>query len=344
MSKAVKVIISGYIGFDNFGDEAILSVLLEDLKAQSTDITVISSNPDKTKLIHGVKTVKTFDILSILFNLAKTDVFISGGGSLLQDKTSIKSLMYYLFLIFAAKIFGKKIIIFAQGIGPINNPLARILTKIAIKSAALVSVRDEKSLFLMRGWGIDTDLQPDPVFNLELPDYSPMGHVGIQLRSWKYLSENFLSQLSKAILDNFSDREILLFSLQDSLDYEVCKAFQTRLIVKNPKIKTRIVLNNYPNSIPENLKTLEYLIAMRFHACLAALKMGVKTLALNYDEKVEKLAKEAEIPFVNLDEADKISEKIEALKSLKTSMLYEYANSRKYDFTKINNLIKQLEN
>lgn len=337
--KPVKIVVSGYIGFDNFGDESILSVLLDNLKRQNTDITVISSNPQKTKLIHGVKTCKTFDLFSIILAILNCNILISGGGSLLQDKTSIKSLLYYLFIIFCAKLFRKKVVIFAQGIGPLNTSIARFLTKFTLKSCDLLSVRDEKSLFLLRGWGISPDLQCDPVFNLQIPDYSPQGKVGIQLRSWKYLSDDFLCKLADETVKNFSDRKILIFSFQDSLDYKLCKEFQTKLTIRNPQINTEIIKNDYPHNITENFKTLEYLIAMRFHACLLALKFGIKTLALNYDEKVEKLAKDAAIPFSNLDKPENLEQLFKELKALKTGVLFEYANTKKYDFSKINDLI-----
>ena len=95
-----KVVLSGYYGFDNFGDEAILQVLVDNLKAINAEITVISKNPSKTSSIHDVKTVFMFNILGIIAAINRSDVVISGGGSLLQDVTSVRSLMYYLFVIF----------------------------------------------------------------------------------------------------------------------------------------------------------------------------------------------------------------------------------------------------
>lgn len=341
--KPINVVVSGYIGFNNFGDESIFTVLCNNLKENGVQVTAITANPNMTALIHGVKTCKTFDILSIIFALMRADVLISGGGSLLQDKTSLKSLLYYLFIIFVAKLLGKKVIIFAQGIGPLNSSKSKFLTKLGLKCADLLTVRDEKSLFLLRGWGLPVELQPDPVFNLDLPAYSPQGHVGIQLRNWKYLPESFVNRLASGIVKNFSQNEILIFSFQDSLDAEICKNFQKRLQLLNPRVKSRVILNNSPLNIVENLKTLDYLIAMRFHACLVGLKFGIKTLAINYDEKVEKLATEAHIPFINLDKEDEIDYKIEMLKQLKTSDLYAYANDKKYDFTEINNLLNNIK-
>ena len=106
---AKKVVISGYYGCDNFGDETILKVLVDKLKEENADITVLSLNPEKTKALHKVKTVKSFDLLRVITTIMKSDVLISGGGSLLQDATSLKSLLYYLFVISVAEFFHKKV-------------------------------------------------------------------------------------------------------------------------------------------------------------------------------------------------------------------------------------------
>ena len=342
--RPVKIVVSGYIGFDNFGDESLLNVLLENLKTLSTQITVITSNPKKTAFVHGVKTVKTFDIFGLLLSILKSDILISGGGSLLQDKTSVKSLFYYLFVILSAKFLGKKVVIYSQGIGPINNRFAKLLTKFTLKMCDLLTLRDEKSLFLLRGWGINNvDLESDAVFNLKIPQYEPQNRVGIQLRAWKYLSASFIDELVAQVISNFSDKEILLFSFQDELDYEICKNFQAKLALKAPYIKSQIIQNNYTNNIIDNFKTLEYLIAMRFHACLLATKFGIKTLVINYDEKVEKLAKCTGMPFVNLDECFKITQKINDAKEMNVLKMLEYANLQRFNFDKINDLIKSID-
>lgn len=82
-----KVLISGYYGFGNFGDEAILKLLLDKLK--DCDVTVLSSDPRKTFDEYGVHTVYTFSLDHVLKEVAYCDVLISGGGSLLQNVTSL---------------------------------------------------------------------------------------------------------------------------------------------------------------------------------------------------------------------------------------------------------------
>ena len=124
-----NVAISGYYGFENFGDEAILKVLTEELKNCGHNVTVFSKRPDITSAKRGVNSVYTFSLGKVIKTLKNADVLISGGGSLLQDVTSTKSLFYYLFVIGAALFFQKDVIIFAQGIGPIKNPISRFITK-----------------------------------------------------------------------------------------------------------------------------------------------------------------------------------------------------------------------
>ena len=162
-----KYIVSGYIGFDNFGDEAIAKVLVDRLKHEGAEkITLISSNPEKTAKLYGVEACP---MLKFFDSIKNSDVLVSGGGSLLQDVTSFKSLLYYLGVIYTAIILGKKVEIYSQGIGPINSGLGRMLTRFALKQAHKISVRDKKSQELLKSWKIDAELVKDPIFSLELP-------------------------------------------------------------------------------------------------------------------------------------------------------------------------------
>lgn len=335
-----RVVISGYYGFENFGDESILSVLINKLKELSAKITVITKNPKKTSSLHNVKTAWYLCPRQTIISLLKCDVLISGGGSLLQDVTSLKSLLYYLWVINTALFFKKKVIIFAQGIGPINSKLGQFLTKQTLKKCSLITVRDEKSLFLTRGWGINT-AKPvcDPLFDLEIPPTFRSDKVGVQLRNFKNLKEELLIKLAQQINENFSQKEIEIFSFQDSIDLSVCKRFEAILKVINPQIKTQIIQNQTPTEIINKISRLEHLIAMRFHANLIALKAGVKTLAISYDEKVEKLAKEAKIPCVSMNATENFNILFEEMKNLNPNDLTEFANSKHFDWSKIEEVI-----
>lgn len=296
-----RYIVSGYIGFDNFGDEAIAHVLTEKLKAGNAEkITLISSNPQKTSVLHGVDACPMLGFFKPLIN---SDVLISGGGSLLQDVTSLKSLIYYLCVIYTALLTGKKVEIYSQGIGPINSKIGQILTRIALKHCSKITVRDKKSRELLKSWGIDSELVRDAVFDLNLPVKNQKGIVGVQLRNYPTLSEDFLISLAGEIVKRFSDKKIEVFSFQDSIDWDVCERF-ARILTKKGHKNVEVLHGLSINEVFERVAGLEYMIGMRFHANVTAIKSGVKTLAINYDIKVKKLAEEYNLPVIELYQRD----------------------------------------
>lgn len=291
-----KVLISGYYGFNNFGDEAVLSVLVNNLKeSRIKDITVFSKNPEFTEKTYDVKSVNSFNLAEIFFSMMKTDFLISGGGSLLQDVTSAKSLIYYLFIILLALIFGKKVIIFAQGIGPINNKFLRAVTAFALKKCKYVTVRDEKSLNQMQKWGIKADLVSDPVWSLKLKRKYSHHAVGIQLRKWEGLTDELLQEWAKYVYETYNDKIIFIYALQKSLDLDICLRFEEILRTFKQDMHIHVVTNRATFEIVTAFSHLDEMIAMRYHACLLGLKYGIKVLPIVYDPKVEKLADEFEI-------------------------------------------------
>lgn len=343
--KAPKVVISGYYGFNNFGDDAVLSVLIDSLKqAKITDITVFSKNPKATKESFQVKSSKTFGIFGLIFNLMRCDFLISGGGSLLQDATSLNSLIYYLGVIILALLFGKKVIIFAQGLGPINNKFFEKITATVLKKCSYVTVRDEKSLFLARSWGLNPDLVSDPVWNLKLrTKYSHRG-VGIQLRKWASLTPQMLKDFAKYIADVYSDKIIFIYALQESLDLEICEQLEVELKKINPDLHTHVVTNRATFEIIEAFSHLDELIAMRYHACLLGLKYGIRVLPIVYDPKVEKLADE-----FGLTSRLMLHGELEAEKKIRNLRYGEYhvdeekVSRKKFDFHKFEEILMQNE-
>ncbi len=293
-----KYVISGYIGFDNFGDEAIAQVLTSYLKASGAEkITVLSSNPEKTANFYGVDSV---NFLKFLRPIIESDVLISGGGSLLQDITSLKSLIYYLAVITTALVLNKKVIIFAQGFTPFRTRMAKFFTKFLLQYCHKIYVRDSKSQEMLNAMDIDSELISDPVFGMATPIVENKKGIGIQLRSFPRLNDDFLQGLANIVSKRFPNERIKLFSLQDSLDMDILEKF-ARMLEKN-NIESKIYHSLSVNETINELSKLEFLIGMRFHANLIAAKAGVKVLGINYDIKVSNLSNIVGFPIINLNE------------------------------------------
>lgn len=328
-----KILISGYYGFDNFGDEAILGVLINHLRGN--DIIVLSSNPEKTGRTHNVNSLNSFNPKLIVERLPKFDMLISGGGSLLQNVTSNKSLFYYCGLINIMASLKKDVVIFAQGIGPVKGFWGKLIVKSALKKCKYISVRDVKSQELLKSWGIESNLVCDPIFDLNLPTPKRTRKVGIQLRKFASLTDELFDEIIKQVALKFSDREIELICFQDSEDEGISKVFLNKLKKKNPTINANIIKNLTNKEVIEKVSEYDYLIGMRFHACLLGLKYGIKTLAISYDPKVETLAKNANIPYLVMDSKKNDYKKaFEDLEKLSPFNLLNFANSQEFDWIK----------
>lgn len=302
MSK--NICISGYYGFDNFGDEIILKILVQNLKTLKNieKITVFSVNPILTAKNLGINSINSFNIIDVIVSILKCDYLISGGGSLLQDATSRKSLIYYLFIISMAVLFRKKFIIFAQGIGPINNNFLKNLTMLLLKQAYYITVRDNDSFNLLKKYKIkNVEKCFDPAWNIDInvAKADNKNIIGVQLRSFSLITDDFLYVLAKNVNEYYQNKEIHIISLQNELDYDVCLKFNDILKKINPKIKTQVIKNTSNDKVIKDICKCEALISMRYHACLIAVKAGIKLLPINYDIKIKNLSKEFNLPLIN---------------------------------------------
>ena len=305
-----KIVISGYYGFNNAGDEAMLTAIVESLRKLEPEValTVISGNPTETKTKYNVESIYRFDAPQILTALKNTDLLVSGGGSLLQDVTSKKSLLYYLTVIAAAKHFGKKVMFFAQGIGPIRCGFLRTLTKWVCRKADLITVRDEESKSELVRLGIPEEqvhVTADAVLSLDtvsrfkgmdilkkagLDLEKPV--IGVSVRHWED-DKLCLQELGKALHRIGEDQgaQVVLLPLQNPVDIPVCDDLsfyipdipQSKVVLLHDKYTTEEFL-----SIIANFKLL---VGMRLHALVFAAVMQVPFLAISYDPKVDAFVK-----------------------------------------------------
>ncbi len=246
--KRYSVVMSGYYGFNNSGDEAILHSIHRNIELSGLDasITVLSNDPDDTNRRYGYNAVPRFHLLSVLRTIRRCDVLISGGGSLLQDRTSTRSILYYLFIIRAAEVMGKKIMLYANGIGPVIKKSNRRRVRKAVERASVVTLRDENSARELKEMGVKRTLQvtADPVFTLDsgprdralellgesgVPADRPF--VGVSIRNWPDM-EDFCEKTA-ALCDEIYEkygRNIVFIVMQSPNDVSISRRVQRTML------------------------------------------------------------------------------------------------------------------
>ncbi len=301
-----KAVISGYYGFENYGDEISLQVIVNALKEQGVAISAFSSKPELTSYENGIICFYTFDIFDVIRQIFVSDILISGGGSLLQDKTSIKSLLYYLFVIWTAKILGKKVVIFSQGFAPLKYKPLEILLKLTLKKINYISVRDEESRAYLENIGIKSKTFSDCVWAFNKTKTLKKNKLVIQLRDNDKLTDEKIEIMSRIIAEKYKHTKIEILPLHEEKDSEVCEKMYDALRENN--VEVELLKHLTISEITEVLASARSLIAMRYHACLVGIKHNSNILALSYDEKVTNLAQKFELPYVYIDEKQDLFE------------------------------------
>ena len=157
LTRKKRILIGGYFGCGNLGDDAILEGLLGEWKRQAPFLspTVLSGNPMQTRRRFGVASIYRFAPLSFLFCLLRADALLLGGGSLLQDLTSRRSLFYYLFLLKIAQLLRKPTVLCAAGIGPLMHSRSQKAVRKVLQECRSIGLRDEGSRRFLTELGID---------------------------------------------------------------------------------------------------------------------------------------------------------------------------------------------
>lgn len=340
VNKKKKVLISGYIGFQNFGDDVLLAVLTKHLKEKNCEITAFSSNPQDTMENFSIKVVPYKNIFAILKEILNTDILISGGGNLIQNETSTLSLLYYCFIIILSKLLFKKVIVFSQGIGPIYGKFQNFIAKLALRCSDMITVRDIYSQRILSKWGINSKFTYDACWNFETPEYKPKNIVGLQVRNYQYLHKDFYKFLAKYVDMFFSDFEINIFSFQNANDTKACYELERALKQRNMNLKTKVILYKNPNQIAEEFSKLKYLIAMRLHANILGLKLGVKIVPASYSVKVRNLAYEFDLKYFEASEEPNLHPILTDLTiEEQENPKIKNARSRKFEWSYIDSII-----
>jgi polysaccharide pyruvyl transferase CsaB len=296
----MRAVLCGYYGKGNGGDEALLATLLQMLPPHVTPL-VLSGNPRETAARYSVEACDRMAPPAVLQALRRSDAFIWGGGSLMQDVTGATSPLYYGGLMLAAQQLGLKTIAWAQGVGPLNRRWTRELARRSFAGCSAVSLRDVGSAKLLSDWGIPLTLAPDPVWAMDSKPVPglwelPAPRVAVALRAHPQLTPARLESLTSALVSfqTATQAYLLLVPFQPSQDLAIAAAIQAQIPA------SRVLSLSDPQQLRGLFQSVEMTIAMRLHALIMAAAAGCRCFALSYDPKVSQLMQDLDLPGLEL--------------------------------------------
>lgn len=314
-----KIVIFGWYGHSNTGDEAILAAMMENLRKvmdENVEFTVLSSNPQNVMKQHNVKSINVSLLrnhVEIIRAMKNADLFILGGGGLLfdwYDKRIPWNIIGWLKPIILTKLMNKPVITYALGVGPIHSTLGKILTRAALNRVDLITVRDLESKKVLDNIGVYKPpiyITIDPAISLSQPDTVRINEifitenmpkneklVGISIRSWsmwnskKYTDMvNVLAQVADYIISKLNAFIVFIpmqFTEGDD-DRHIKADIFSNMYYKN---RAHIITTEYTlQELLGIVGQMDVMIGMRLHSLIFAAATNVPMVGLIYDPKVK---------------------------------------------------------
>ncbi len=325
------VMISGYYGFGNSGDDAILLAIIENLRKIKKDIriVVLSKNPKDTASIYGVDSIDRFNLFKVIGTMKKTRLFLNGGGNLIQDVTSTRSLVYYLTTIYLAKLMGLKVMLYANGIGPVGRRTNRYFTSKIIDRVDIITLREEASGLELKSLGVkkpEIRVTADPALGLEpagseetekllqkegIPADTPL--IGFSVRKWSGYEaySRILAQAADYIEETYNAKSVFI-PLHFPSDLAAAEDIASKM-----KHAPFILRNIYEtDKILGIMKKMDLVLGMRLHALIYSVSLSVPVIGLIYDPKVQGFLEYVNQPWagnvadLNLDSLKKLIDEV----------------------------------
>ena len=332
INQRAGVLVCGAYGMHNLGDDAVLDALLAELRSIDPEmpITVLSRSPEETARDYGVDALHMFNVPGFLRVMGRCRLYVNGGGSLIQDVTSTRSLWYYLFTLWAAKRRGCKVMMYGCGIGPVNRPGNRRLTRRVIdRSVDANTLRGSRSRETLTEFGVTKPeilVTSDPALFLKsAPEaeidramaqlgLEPRGsYFGLCVRRWPGMEEKALLFAAAAdyAYEKYGMRPVLL-TVNSDQDEPITQ--QVRGLIHAP---CAVASGQFPLEIMIGvIGRMQGVVAMRLHALIFAASQAVPLAAVSYDPKVasflEDLSQSNCLDYAQLDSAEQLYALVDA--------------------------------
>jgi len=314
------VVICGAYGMGNSGDEAILEAVMAQVRSIDPDmpITVMSRSPEIIGKKFGVNSIHMFDVPAFLRAMASARVYINGGGSLIQDVTSTRSIWYYLFTIAAAKRLGCRVMMYGCGIGPVNRKSnKRLVRRVLNRNVDTITLRESSSAAELEAFGVSKPeiiLAADPVFSLselgnaqvskaadELGVEKGAGYIGFCLRNWPGYSDK-ADCFAKAADYAFEKYGLKPVFIPINYPGDAKAADEAAALAKCETISLHQAL---PTGVAaEVMRRMSMVVSMRLHGLIFAVTQAVPVVGVSYDPKVTAFLEYiGQHNFIDLEEA-----------------------------------------
>lgn len=301
-SKRDGAVICGAYGYGNAGDDAILKSIIQSVQEldEFMPITVLAKNTQSIKKRFHVNSIYTFHLPKMVKAMRKSQLYINGGGTLIQNATSHRSLWYYLFTLRMAKFLGCKVDMYGCGIGPVTGQKnIRLVKKVLNRSVNTITLREQDSMKMLNTMGVDRPtirlssdpallLSPAPeedaLFYLQRHGLSPKEkYLCFMLRTWygfQKKTEAFATCADYAY-QKYGLKPVFL-SLNIFHDTEAAKA-----VVKHMK-SPYVILDDpaEPELLVSVLSHMSAVISMRLHGLIFSSVSGVPLTGISYDPKI----------------------------------------------------------
>ncbi len=297
-----RVLICGAYGRGNSGDEAILSSIINEVREADEDavICAMSINPRETRYLHRVRSIFTFNAFAFARVCRHATLYINGGGSLIQDVTSRRSLWFYLYTLSYAHRHHIPVLMYGCGIGPVMRGYNRTMAGNVInKNADCITLREDSSLRELERMGVTRPrilLAADPSLTLpSAPDEAvnsamlterldPKGkYIAFVLRQWDGFEAKAPAIAAAADYVYKSHGLTPVFipinAEKDAAAAELVTKHMTAPFYSFSKMKSSAVTIGV-------LSRMSAVVSMRLHGLIFSAGRGVALVGIVYDPKV----------------------------------------------------------
>ena len=296
------VVICGAYGRGNAGDDAILEAILQEMRAIDPDmpITVLTKDPKATRLTYRVRTAGRMDVLTWKKAMRHAGLYINGGGSLIQDVTSRRSLWFYLHNIQAAHKAGCKVQMYGCGIGPVLREQHRKLAASVLNANVdVITLREPDSLKELQSMGVTKPeilLTADPALTLPAASEDEIDSVLLRagipphgkylcfaLRNWKGFEDKapLFAQAAKYAYETYGLTPVFA-AVEKHLDPVAGRLAAAGLDIPHYFLDDA----GSAGTIIGALSRMQAVVSMRLHALIFAAGQGIPLAGVVYDPKV----------------------------------------------------------